>query len=1040
MFRTSANDTIYFGGTVWAADSSRWEALMDSTWTFNSGVGSHFDHSAPGVDPFKDPSLHASMEGWVGIDRTYYPIPYFRRMAKSQFGSGQNDCSLNGEYVFWAGVLPSEAALLCYAAGGGYGNNWNVCIEHDFAYTSGNVALSYVYANDTELEFDYTYVRVDTGGVGEVTVASHTDVVSGTNFLNLIPGTSLPSSPGTIKIRFCVVTDGAYSDEDGDYTTSCGAFSLDDVSVTGGGINHFADFETSDNGWTLSPAPAGPGGDWSDIVHIADLPPPLVDCACDLGDSVLVFDDIYTPGHGLFQDNLALSPWIDLKAANLVGAPGKFVEASIYAYLPGLNYVYAQVLVQWYPYTCLASGKKIVSPLTGLGQTLYFGSQPVCNSPGAAPYRFDFSSKIDAGAEQIRIALGVFSSCLFFPNCTGLSNTSPWYDNVRLGVWKTAAGAATPVLSAGDWDLPQDAFPTDGSLNLSSTARVDAGIVKGALEPAPGTALGDTLVVSGGSGGAEVYVQFAVRPGPGTDPGGMAAFLSRATFQETRRGLDWYAARMDTAEQGGLPDPGYWMTTYHESDPGFVGSDTDPDPNDLDPQGGMTHLANDIFPDDLFTAGTRINLFYKTRFTAASAWFTLPDTSLATYEMEVLPSSMDSTGTFNCLLYVDHAGGTHAQGIIEGGLAQVLPATSANFEQTGWDRYDVQAPSSHQAPLGRPYGTEYGASVQQMNGYRQVIWNSGILSAFNLVQEDADVLIPWMTGSGTQGLYLSGDDLAMSMTAEGAGDPGAQALLEDFAGVLLTCGTYRDADCPPGSPLDDTVCLDLDPVGGAAVALRPLGGTPQAQGNGCPYSRSFDVLEVNGSALNGNPIGDEQYATAVKTANYASVASADTVQTYRMVTDGVSLHLRRDAGYCAFTGSVHPLAVEERLQEVLDWFGTPGNACKDPSSQIGVGDDGTLPVRTTLAGMVPNPLLGGDTGRITFTLAHEGHARLDVFDLQGRLVRTIADGRFPEGTQSLRWDGRDEGGRPVGSGVYFFRLAAAGSVHTRKGVIIQTHR
>ncbi len=57
------NDTFYFGGTRWAPDSSRWEAIPDSVWTFETGVGSHYQHP-PGS--CKDPSFHALMEGWVG--------------------------------------------------------------------------------------------------------------------------------------------------------------------------------------------------------------------------------------------------------------------------------------------------------------------------------------------------------------------------------------------------------------------------------------------------------------------------------------------------------------------------------------------------------------------------------------------------------------------------------------------------------------------------------------------------------------------------------------------------------------------------------------------------------------------------------------------------------------------------------------------------------------------------------------------------------------------------------------------------------------
>ena len=39
-------------------------AIEDSVWTFDSGVGSHFNHNDPHVNPFKDPALHAYMEGW----------------------------------------------------------------------------------------------------------------------------------------------------------------------------------------------------------------------------------------------------------------------------------------------------------------------------------------------------------------------------------------------------------------------------------------------------------------------------------------------------------------------------------------------------------------------------------------------------------------------------------------------------------------------------------------------------------------------------------------------------------------------------------------------------------------------------------------------------------------------------------------------------------------------------------------------------------------------------------------------------------------
>jgi hypothetical protein len=62
-------------------------------------------------------------------------------------------------------------------------------------------------------------------------------------------------------------------------------------------------------------------------------------------------------------------------------------------------------------------------------------------------------------------------------------------------------------------------------------------------------------------------------------------------------------------------------------------------------------------------------------------------------------------------------------------------------------------------------------------------------------------------------------------------------------------------------------------------------------------------------------------------------------------------------------------------------------------------------------------------------------ARLEVFDLQGRRVRTLADRAFERGAHVLAWDGRDEHGRVLGRGVYFVRLVAAGATRTAKVVV-----
>jgi flagellar hook assembly protein FlgD len=68
---------------------------------------------------------------------------------------------------------------------------------------------------------------------------------------------------------------------------------------------------------------------------------------------------------------------------------------------------------------------------------------------------------------------------------------------------------------------------------------------------------------------------------------------------------------------------------------------------------------------------------------------------------------------------------------------------------------------------------------------------------------------------------------------------------------------------------------------------------------------------------------------------------------------------------------------------------------------------------------------------------HGGAVSLRIYDVGGRLVRTLVEGTLPAGEKSVVWDGRDDTGRPVGSGVYFCRLAAANYRETHKMVLMK---
>ncbi len=86
---------------------------------------------------------------------------------------------------------------------------------------------------------------------------------------------------------------------------------------------------------------------------------------------------------------------------------------------------------------------------------------------------------------------------------------------------------------------------------------------------------------------------------------------------------------------------------------------------------------------------------------------------------------------------------------------------------------------------------------------------------------------------------------------------------------------------------------------------------------------------------------------------------------------------------------------------------------------VSVADDPDLPTRSRIETVYPNPFNPQTT--VQLAMSRPGHAVVKVFDVQGRLVRTLADGHLEAGRHELRWTGRDDGGRPVASGVYLLR-------------------
>lgn len=94
-----------------------------------------------------------------------------------------------------------------------------------------------------------------------------------------------------------------------------------------------------------------------------------------------------------------------------------------------------------------------------------------------------------------------------------------------------------------------------------------------------------------------------------------------------------------------------------------------------------------------------------------------------------------------------------------------------------------------------------------------------------------------------------------------------------------------------------------------------------------------------------------------------------------------------------------------------------------------------VPVIKGIASIYPNPFNPDTT--IRFGLTEAGDYRLDLYNVKGQLVITLASGNLPRGYHSLKWSGRDERGNTCASGIYYLVMRSGKDSFTRKLVLMK---
>ncbi len=157
-------------------------------------------------------------------------------------------------------------------------------------------------------------------------------------------------------------------------------------------------------------------------------------------------------------------------------------------------------------------------------------------------------------------------------------------------------------------------------------------------------------------------------------------------------------------------------------------------------------------------------------------------------------------------------------------------------------------------------------------------------------------------------------------------------------------------------------------------------------------------------------------------------------------TDAGAVYLFDGGGWKGYTPASDHLfesavkAIETAPNGVV-WVGTDRGISRFVPEFLSVGETVARPVAVRIDGNIPNPFNPSTT--ITFSLPYPGRAELSVYSITGQRVRTLLSVPMDAGTHSAVWDGRDDSGKAVSSGVYLTQLRSGKQVSSGKMLLMK---
>jgi len=312
--------------------------------------------------------------------------------------------------------------------------------------------------------------------------------------------------------------------------------------------------------------------------------------------------------------------------------------------------------------------------------------------------------------------------------------------------------------------------------------------------------------------------------------------------------------------------------------------------------------------------------------------------------------------------------------------------------------FDVYSTNDPEANEGNGLGQK--TTLDLLAGYSTVLYAGGPFPHDTLVEADVRLLDQWLELADKH-LLLTGDGVLSDLKG---GTDVSQQFLADKVGLQVL-----DVDLRP--MIGNQYSPRVRPVGGSVL---PGDMTWIAHG-GCPDPRAFDaVLPVDGTARVAaftNPAGIIDF----------DFCAAALRQDQGMV---FSLPYAFEAVWTGQPDNLHLPTRSRLLRWILYIFGEniylPTAASDTPALRVSSS---------------PNPFNPSTT--ISYSLPQEEHLGIRIYDLHGRLVKTLMDKPMPAGPGHIAWDGTDSRGGQVASGVYFCEVRAGGEVRVQKMALIK---